>query len=163
MFHHLDCLLSHFCPSPGRFQWVRCVWDMQSDMHKHWWQLRLQLCGGLPAAARQPLLQSQKWWGWEKKNEQSPVIMLHDSGPPPPSFLNIFSPPLKSVHLTQSQWIVCLFSWSPTSMTSDAPPWVAPRPGFLPSPPSRPWLWTSTMLTRLCAGSMWEIPLLPRS
>lgn len=51
-----------FCLLPGRLQWVRRVRNVQSDVLQHWWKLHLQLCGGIPAAARQSLLQSQKWW-----------------------------------------------------------------------------------------------------
>lgn len=63
------------------------------------------------------------------------------------------SPPLHTLdHAPQSRWIVCLCCWLLTSMTSAAPPWAAPRPGCPPSPPSRPWLWTSSTQRRPSAG-----------
>lgn len=48
-------------PFPGRLRRVLGVWHLQPAVHQHRWFLHVWLCGRVPAAARQPLLQGQEW------------------------------------------------------------------------------------------------------
>lgn len=58
------CEWQCYPPHHFRFWWVHSLRDLQSVLYKHWRLLQLLLRGGLPAAARQPLLQGQERWVW---------------------------------------------------------------------------------------------------